>query len=391
MSKIILTNYGKTIEEKVKDRTKLQKFLRHIENYFDKNSDIIFDQGPSKNLIFANKDKEALYDFLDVDPKEVAKVIKTIPTIQSTWRLLNDPFIVLGVYIVRELVIQKKERERDLVLMYLSMKSYSSKQKVFMKYGANEQIMAYTINHLSDRYKYKALKNNYNVMKDVVLTSHNSYEKLLLKGDDELLNTYYPQIHSRIARVLRNVANEYYINREQKKYLNTLNTYDDEKGGNLDYESSASIMDDLASGACTFFISNMVSSKLARMVATKNDVPYVTVYQCLMEMRKQEKPDTILRFFKAIIEIIYEADKNILGRVCSKDFSIIALRQLSVSNSRNESLALIKSELDRILTTYCGKYAATERLATKMAYRNAIYSYMVYILIVSKCVTYSYL
>lgn len=385
MSNIILKNYGKIIETAINDKKKFRALILYIENYFDKNSEVMFSQGPAKALIFTNKDKEIIYDFLEVDPKDVKAVIKQITTIKASWQLLNDPFIILCVFIIRQLEINKMVRERDLVLMYLSMKSYSSKQRTYFKYGANEQIMAYTINNLSDKYKYKALKNNFAVVKDIVMQSHSVYVKLLVKGDDEMLNIYFAQGYNRINKVIKKIANEYYENRDKKKYLNTLITHDDERGGTLDYDSSSGIIESLGESTTGFFVSSSVNSKLARNTAMRNKVPYVSVYQTLLEIRKNEAPQDLLKFFSSIIETIYDSDKSILARICTKDFAMTALKQLSISNSNSEPLKYVKDSLDRMLDSYCSKYAMTDRLATKMAYRNAIYTYMVYILIANKC------
>jgi hypothetical protein len=385
MSKLILDRFGKQITEAVKDRSRMNELVRHIETYFDKNNAIVFAQGPAKPLIFAANDKEALYRFTGINPTDVLETLKKVDSIKASWKLLNDPFIILSVFVIRELQIQKKERERDLVIMFLAMKSYSGRQKVYFKFGANDQIMAYTLNNLTDKYKYKTLKNNYAVVKDIVLNSHSVYTSLLIKGEDDMLNIYFPQMYNRINKVLRNIAVEYYKNRDDKKYLNTAKTYDDELGGTLDFESSGGVIEQLAENTCNFFLTSTVNMKLVRTVADRNGIPYVSVYQTLIAMRKDENPADILKLMTNIITCIYEADNALLARVCSKDFAISAIKQLSVSNSSSKSLESVKTSLDRILETHCSKYAATQRLATKMSYRNAIYTYCVYILIANKC------
>ena len=119
MSKIFVNHFGKRIEAAVNDKQRLAALIKQIEHYFDKNSAILFAQGPAKPLIFTNTDKEIIYKFLEIEPAEVSTVLKQLTSIKASWKLLNDPFIVLSVFLVRQLEIAKKERERDLVLMYL--------------------------------------------------------------------------------------------------------------------------------------------------------------------------------------------------------------------------------------------------------------------------------
>lgn len=385
MSKVFLTTHQKDIESAVKDKKRLSIFIKHIERYFDKNSEILFDQGPSKPLIFAKTDKQAVYDFVNINPSTLVETLKKIPNIKKYRQIVNDDFIFLSVFVIREFHVQKMIKERDLMIMFLSSKSYSVRQKTSFKYGANENIMAYTVNNLNDKFKYKALKNNYNVVKDVAMTSHSTYEKLLAEGTDDMVNTYFSQLNDRISKVMNKIAEEYYVNFENRKYLNTLKTQDDETGSHLEYESSSGIAEDLADGTLNFFIASTINSSIARKVADKNKIPYISVYQTLLEIRKHESADSLSKFFKAIIGAIYETDNSILNRVCTIDFATVAIKQLSISNSSSKDLAYVKSELDRMLEKYCSKYALTERQATKMSYRNAIYNYFIYILIANKC------
>ena len=384
MSKILLNKYGKTISAAVADKVKMRELVKHIETYFDKNSEIMFAQGPSKHLLFANTDKAMIYHFTGIDPAEVITVLRTVPGINPSWNLLNDPFIILSVFIIRELELKNMTRERDLVLMFLSMKCYSGRQKKSFPYGANEQIMAYTINHLSDKYKYKTLKNNYAIVKDTVVTSHATYLNKLKSGEDGLLNIYFPQMYSRIAKLINKIASEYYKTRDSKKYLNTV-MGEDEEGNILDNEHSSGAISQLAENVTNFLIVNAVSMPKVRTIAERNSLPAVTVYQALSEIRKNESPEALRQMITSILEVIYEADKGLLARVCSKDFAITAIKQLSVSNSSSKPLSHLKEELGRLLDTHCVKYAATERLATKMAYRNAIYTYIVFAIIANKC------
>jgi hypothetical protein len=388
MSRILLDTYGSLIHTAVNDKPRLTKFITHIEKYFDKNHAIVFDQGPTKKLLFANSDKQVVYDFLGMSDKDVAdvkKVIKTVPTIYSKGIMLNDPFVILSVYIVRELHVQKLVRQRDLVLMYLAFKNYSSSQNKFFKYGANEQVMAFTLNNLSDKFKYKVLKNNYAVLKDTVMNSHMTYEKLLETGTDDMPPIYYIQLHSRVNKIIRNIAGEYYTNYNEKRYINSVKTYDEESGGLIDYENSSALISGLAEGTLSYFLSSSVNMNLVKTVSERNSIPSSTVFQALNAIKKEEDPLVIQLMITKILTIIYDDNPDLLGRVCSQDFAINAIKQLSISNTTNPNLIELKNILDKWLMTYNIKYAQTQRLATKMAYRNALYSYFVYILILNKC------
>ena len=383
MSKMILDTYGSKIKASVSDNHKLGNLILYITKFMDKNHEVIFDQGPTKKLLFSTQDQKAILDFVDVTSEEVSKVLKTVESIKAGWQLLNDPYIIISCYVIRELTIQKKIRERDLVLMYLAMKVYSGLFNKYFPYSVNPQIMLYTLNDLSDKFKYKSLKNNYNVFKDVVVQSHGLYENILIKGDDEMLNTYFSQIYGRLNKIMRNIGNLYYKNRDSKNYLNSVKSYDDESGELLDYENSSALLLSLAESASSYFVSNTTNMEIARQVATRNNIPSGTVYQTLISLKKSESAESILNLTNLMVSVIYDADPALLGKIRTKEFILTAIKQLSVSNSNNKNLIDLKNKLDYILNEYCSKYASTQRAATKMSYRNAIYSYFVFILVLS--------
>jgi hypothetical protein len=204
-----LIAFANKIKEKLIPNS-LKELIINIQKYFDKNNEIIYGTSPSKRLFFTESDKSIIYNVVDIPLELVKETMKKIPGMNSNWKLLNDPFVIFCTLIIRELSIQKKEAERNFVMMYLSMKFYSNRQYQSFPYEPNEQIMSYTINNLSDKFKYKSLKNNYNVVKDTVLTSHATYETKLIQGK----KFYYNATTRKSCWQLPNEVKEYRLKLE---------------------------------------------------------------------------------------------------------------------------------------------------------------------------------
>ena len=384
MSTILLSSFGKRVHDAVSDPAKLKTAMGGIHRYFDRNHDIVFDSNPGKRLIFGNQDQEVIFEFTDIQPEEAEMVLSKVSIIDKSWKLLNTPFVILSVLCIRELMVQKKDREKEAFIMYLSMKFYSSRQRRSFPFEPNPNIMAYTINNLSDKFKYKKFQNNYNVVKDTVIMSHETYKQQLAKGEDEVFLVYVPQMENRIGKIMNSIAEEFYRNRDQKNYLNTERSFDDE-GDLVDKGNLSETIHSLAEGVTHDFISHKVNMGLVRIVSDRNQLPFTTVYQTINEIRTKESPDTVISMMKLLFNVIGENDPSIFERVCSKDFAITALRQISVSNTTNEDLLKLKTILDALLTKHCAKYVQTNRTATKMQYRNVIFSYLVYLIVLHKC------
>ena len=385
MSRIIVDAFGKNVELAMKDKAKVIKLTNAIEKYFDRNHSIVFAQGPSKHLFFVESDKDVMFEVLGYTRDEMKAVLKTVPLIKSTWKKLNEPFIISSVLVIRELTIQKKTVERDKVLMFLAFFYYALAQRQFFNYEPNEQVMAYTLTTLSDKFKYKTLVNNYRVLDDTVKTSHNTYEKILIEGKDEMFPIYVSQMENRIYKLIKNIAVLFYDNLNHKRYLNVEESSFDDTGEIRDTETSSSIINDLADGVTLDFMSQRPNYKLATMAANKNDVSVAHFYQALINIRQNEDKNSISTMIRNILTVIFEDDNSSINNVCSSSFAVNALKLISVRNTVQKDLENIKTTLDSILQRHCIKYAQVDRLATKMAYRNALYTYLVYLIITHKC------
>lgn len=395
MSSIILRGFEARVKKAVSNPAALSAALSLMQKYFDVNHSIIFDNSPGQKLIFAIRDQNAIFDLTGIAPEEVASFIETdlkghvkefgyVNKRGEAFVLLNDPFTMLSWLVIRQLCIEKKDRQMEIVIMYLAIKFFSSRQRRSFPFQPNPNIMSYTINNLSNKFKYKQLQNNYNVIKDTVMVSHATYKDILIKGTDEAYLSYIPQMENRIGKIINAIAEEYYRNREQKNYLNTEKSFDDE-GDVVDGGNISDTIHQLAEAVLHDFVSQKINMGLTKMVSEKNNIPFTTVYQSLNEIRIKESPETLTTLYKQLFNIISDADKTAFERVCSADFITTAMRQISISNTTNVDLIAIKSTLDRLLNDHCSKYASTNRIPTRMAYRNAVYSYFVYLVVLHKC------
>jgi hypothetical protein len=163
-----------------------------------------------------------------------------------------------------------------------------------------------------------------------------------------MLNTYFPQIYNRLNSVIKKIAQEYYKNYEDKKYLNSSKSTDEE-GNIVDNETSSSIIEGLSESSVNYFVSTVVDLGLVKMSAETNNIPYSTLFQTISDIRLSTPPEKLQELFSSILSVIYDSDNSLLARVCSADFATTAIKQLSISNSNNVNLNKLKSILEKTL------------------------------------------
>ena len=384
-TKIISNTFEKRINDACGSRVKIDTLIGSIQRFFDKNHNIIFAQGPSLRLMFTENEKQPILDFTGISFEETKECLSKVKIIDASWKKLNEPFIIQSVLVIRELTKRKLIKERDQVIMFLAARYYALAQVQFFKYEPNEQVMNYTLNNLSDKFKYKTLLNNYAVLKDTALTSHNTYETILLKGEDEMFPIYVQQMENRIYKLIKNIAILYYDNLEKKHYLNLERGTHSDTGDERDIETSSSLINDVANGAASEFMSRKPNMGLIKLACEKNEVSFAQLHQCLINIKQHEEYTTIERLFISILSLIFDQDTSSISNMCSTSFTVKAISLISIRNSIQVELENIKNTLDKLLVNNCAKYVAVQRLATKMAYRNALYSYFVYLMIMYRC------
>lgn len=393
-SKKLLEKYGPMVKKACSNPGNLNKLLNYIQRYIDKNNSALFAQGPLDKILFSQEDQNIFVEFVGGSEPEFTRDFNiTLKEIyeksEYKWVLavhrLKFSFSFLTIIVARELYLMNKRASAELVLMYLTIKNYSALVHKYFPLGVKREAMLYTIQTLSNRYKYSKLQNNFEVAKDTTLGAIETYKKEYMAFDDSLYPNLSNQLFNRLNNNLQLISKNYYDNNANRRYLNTVKDSDDETNSQMDTrEDSSGIINSLAEAATNNFMTKMPNIVIIKDLARQSDISYASLLQCLEECRKKHSPERINKLFNAIITLVYDSNHTVLSRIRSKEFIVIARRQISVATSNNPALKIVKEESDFILNQYCMKFAQSGRAATKTSYRQALYYYMVYIIVGSK-------
>jgi hypothetical protein len=394
MTRILLDRLGGRVSAGV--RKGGPTLVHGIGLFLDRNHEAVFHHAPTKHLVFTKKDSQLLFDSIGIAPEEVQAAVDDMPEFRkggvvcSAYSVLirNDPFNVLSALVAREYDMAGKKKELEAVLMYMGFKFYSYLVRYkWFQYEPNANVVAYTMANLSEKFKYKTLRNNYAVIKDTIMYSHGTYRDIMHKGDDQFLLTYLPQAENRCNKVIGGIAEQVYKNLEEKNYLNFNRTTSDEDGSAIENASTSGLLESMIEGSTASFVTGKVNMGLVKVASERHSVPVTTMYQCLTGIKRDQGHAKISELYRALLNVLVDSDPTVLNRVCSTSFTSNAMRQISISNTSSDELLRVKRILDDLLMTSCAKYAATNRPATKMAYRNALFSYFLFLLVLNKCHT----
>lgn len=359
-------------------KTKNSYYQHYITNFIDKNNEVLFAEGPSKRLYFNDDDRDVIYNTIGSSDKKIMDTIKKCDLIDASWKILNNPFNLAAVLAIRYYQIAKKKKELDAAILYLSFSFYSSIQYKYFPYEPNENIMSYTVNNLSNKFKIKQLGNVFNAIHSTALTNHQTYEKDIEKGTDMLLKNYIMSLKTRLDGLIQKIANEFYENKENGKYLNKEeDNYDADEFYVADNNSF--VITRLSESATLQMLTRGIDNERLKTSANICGVSITALRNAIVSIIDKKDKD-IKDLFVLILQLYLMDGKHQPDAILSKHFVNFCLEIYIKSNTNDETIIKIKELLDEWLIICSPNYVKTERVATKNNFRKATYLYFVFVL-----------
>jgi hypothetical protein len=274
--------------------------------------------------------------------------------------------------------MQKKHKELEGAILYLSLAFYSSIQFKYFPYEPNENIMSYTVNNLSNKFKIKQLGNMFKAIHSTAMTNHETYAKDIEKGSDLLLKNYIMSLKTRLDGLIQKIANEFYDTKENGNYLNTEeDNYDKEEFYIADNNSF--VITRLAETATLKTLSRGVDNKLIELSANICGVSVTALRNAVIGI-VDKKDKEIKELFLLILQLYLMDGKNPPDSIKSQGFINFCLEIYIKSNTNDDTIIKIKELLDEWLILCSPNYVKTERVATKNNFRKATFLYFVFVL-----------
>lgn len=372
---ILIQKLYPIVEQSLKNNNIIRELNLTIGKFIDRNSEILYDIGPTNRLIFPMDDKNEILKASGLDIKQIKDALKESEYIDNKWFVANDPVNIASVLMLRYFTISKNKKQLQIFLLYFGLYFYAMLHYQYFPYGANKNIMDYTINNLSNKYKIKQLGSVYKTVENTVNVSHNTYEKQLIKGTDNNLIQYISSLRVRINDFLKNIKNEYNKNHDNENYLNyDSDDYSEENyhiADNLSYQIKR--ITDATVLKLNTYGPNMALANLAAQITqvSQNEIRNVITHLT-------DKDTEDVRKLCELILILFLSDpKNDLSSIRTQEFLLTSIEIYKKSNTNDKVILDMKDILSKWLTKYSPKYNKTNRQATLSNFRKSIFVYFV--------------
>lgn len=374
----ILTN----LYPKVSTNTKknINKYKRMMSVFIQERADSLYDIAPCDRIVFGAKDKEAFYNALDLNEKEITSALeKTFyyyDTKYNTESSVKDELSVAALCVIRHFFLANDKKNLELSMIYLAFsgKYYPSTHSLFFPVVTPSEyrhVMEYAINNMSNKYDIVREGSVIGAFKSICNTWLMTYKSRLKDFQDDDVIYLLQQLKSRIRSFMKNIASEYYKAYENNEYI----TYDSDSLIDGDYhlaDSDSLKMERTIEKSINKIQTTSVDYRLCKMCNDTN--VHTDELKAIIDSILSNKENFILvkELIRIIITLYFSSGKT-------KDVRDIAFINFTMSpkpNSKDKLYLRQKEIIEELLLSNSSRYKTrSKRAATKISYNKVILMY----------------
>lgn len=377
MSDVILPGIYPLIEKELQKKENQIKFQNLVSQYLDRNIEKLSTTGPVYRILFTDYNKNEVYELLKIDPNDIKAILKKSSYIKGSWANMANPFNTVMAMIIR---YAKKTHNTQLMvsgIMYLTLSMYPSLHAKYFKFEPNPEIMQYTINNLSNKYKIKTAGTIWKALLETTTLSDKTYSSNIIRCTDKDITDYIQAFKTRLNSMLKKIAGEFLKNHKEQNYLNT-DMENDDPDNFRTVDNNSFIIDRLTNAISLKLSVNGPDNKIVTLAA-KLSVISVNDLRTTVNgiVSNKSNSNDIKKVISSILYLfLYESQRG-QNEIRSNNFLIFSLSVYKRTNVSNENIMELKNTLDRWLNTYSETYRKTNRIATLSNFKKALFLFFV--------------
>lgn len=365
------------IENKYNNSTE-RMIIATISDYKSNNNDILSSSSIDK-LVFTEIEQAKLFKIFGTTPKEIKSMINKSTYIDKKWVIGSNPFNLLCASIIRQVLLRKGPRHKELAILiteYMLYRLYPSRFWNSFPHGILSNVMAYTINNLTYKFAIKV----HGILSGAILQTAQSllenHMSRLENADDKCLVDFVNDGHTRIGGFIKKIAEEYYANYENGNYLN----YEQDKITDDSYQKADSnqfMIQRAADKVMAKLLLNGVDVKLVDYASKFSDAPYLPLVNAVNTIFDLKK-DRLQEFISKVITIYVINVNGVTEReLGSQKFFTETYKIYKKNNTNDKNILDVKEIIHEWLLECSDRYRKTNREATLNNFKKGIYLYFV--------------
>ena len=363
------------VEKSLSKKENVKKLNDVIASFIDRNNEALSAVGPTKLIMFTDKDRQDVFDIIGITEKMEKAARDKSKDIKNTGKTVARPLSITMTLITRYFSLHNNLPMVKLSVLYCGLSFYYSKYTKYFKFDPNEEIMAYTINNMSYKYKLKSKGSLLAAIDETYYGAYQLHRRDIERGNDKDIVDFILSMDTRINNLLKNICNEFMKNYKSGNYIAYEDDDNDPENFKMSSSSSHSISN-LSDKITMRLITDGPPIKLVTAAARNNKVSVNELRNYLNTMIRNENRDEIKELIEAILFIYLFDKKNKIEDINSNKFITYTITLYRKSNANDKNIHRIKEILDSWLERL-DIYKKTQRLATINDFRRALYVFFV--------------
>ena len=380
ITSVILANIYPKVEQAFTSKETQRKFSAIVASYVDRNVNRLSTAGPSKRTLFSDMERNKVYDLIDFDPKVCKAIVKQSNYIKASWKIVNDPFNLVMMMILRYAKLNKLDQINQLAVTYLTLSMYPSLHYKYFKFEPNEAIMQYTINNLSNKFKVKQVGNILQALVDTTALADKTYDKNIRQANDKELTDYINAYKTRLNSLIKKIRDAFEKDYRSGNYMNTERDNEDENDFKTS-DSNSLLIQRIVDQVVLKLSVNGPDSRIVDISAKMNQVSVNETRNTLNQLTQNKDESVNIRALcESILYLYLFNGENHVNDLNGSKFLTFCLAVYKKSNTNDENVIKVKSILDTWIEKYSETYRKTQRVATLNNFRRALYTFFVFTL-----------
>lgn len=375
---VLLKKLAPQVDSALSNKHKVKELELLIGNYLDRNVDKLTTSGPIHRTIFSDEETRKFFSIMDIDPNNVRAILKESNYIRGQWQIMNNPFNSVAALAIRYFKMTKQEHMMKAMITYLTLSMYPSLHYKYFKYEPNENIMNFTINNLSNKYKIKTTSTIYEALVETTQLSDKTYSRNIIRATDKDITDYIQAYKTRLNSMIRKLANVFYENEKKGLYLNQdseSNDADDFRVADNDTMVAERVSDSVS---MTLSV-NGPNMRIIEISARLSDISVNELRNTVNSIcNDRENREDIKKLTSAIIYLFIFDSKKSKDLIGTNDFVYYCLDIYKRANTSDKNIEKIKFILDKWLNHYSATYKRSQRIATLNNFRRALFTFIVF-------------
>ena len=374
----ISDNLFDKVSNSLKNKENLSLYSETIAKYLAANHESYYGEGPSTRPIYPTAYIDKYINMVGLKSNEIDSVLKSSKNVKSSWFMLK-PYNIANALATRYFLLTKNIDYIRYTTWYLIVELYPPLHYRYFKYNINEACMQYTINNLSGKFNIKSADSLFSLLSDTCMKAVDLHEDKLKEGTDIAFVNYLQDIQSRLNSLLKNIANVYYDNYENRRFLSTeRESFDEDNYHEADSNSYA--IENITNKVVSHLVVHGPDLKIVQLAAKTNNVSVNEMRNYADAMITDDHRSDIKQIVESILFLYLFNEEP--GEIHSPDsigtneFMLHCLKIYKKSNTTNKNILKIKDILNKWLDDV-GLSSKTSRPATIGSFKKAFYTFFV--------------